>query len=287
VSLPLFHTGGLSILARSFIGNYSSIRTMAWEPLKWHKEVQDRQITLSSLVPTQVYDLVKCNLQAPTRLRAVVVGGSNLSFDLYKKARALNWPLLPSYGLTEASSQVATAELSSLKKTICNLSLKILSHMQIKAHKNDLWIKSPSLLKFYFDLKTKKLYDPKENLWFKTDDNGEKKGDYLYIRGKRGDRIKILGETVDIKPLSELIESLSFDSSYHYNLLVTSHQRKGYELNLVTNSFDLKEIYEIQTRFNTKVGSYEKLQKVYCLPQINTDTLSKIKTDTLYKQLGL
>ena len=42
-----------------------------------------------------------------------MTGGGALDPSLYKQARDLGWPLLPSYGLTECGSQVATASLSS------------------------------------------------------------------------------------------------------------------------------------------------------------------------------
>ena len=39
--------------------------------------------------------------------------------ELYREARALGWPCLPSYGLTETASQVATAPLESLAGLHC------------------------------------------------------------------------------------------------------------------------------------------------------------------------
>ena len=63
----------------------------------------------SSLVPAQVLDLVRAGLRPPPVLRAIVVGGGAISAELYRDARALGWPVLPSYGMTECCSQIATA----------------------------------------------------------------------------------------------------------------------------------------------------------------------------------
>jgi o-succinylbenzoate---CoA ligase len=95
--LPTFHVGGLGIYARAFLSG-ARVVTSGWE-----------DVTLASLVPAQVTDLVRDRVEAPPSLRAVVVGGGALSEELYAAARALGWPLLPSYGMTECCSQVATA----------------------------------------------------------------------------------------------------------------------------------------------------------------------------------
>src|SRR5207253_1068669 len=87
-----------------------------WNPARTVKKWKDRKVTLTSLVPTQVFDLVSANLTAPKNLRAAVIGGGALDPSLYLKARELGWALLPSYGLTECASQVATASLDSLGK---------------------------------------------------------------------------------------------------------------------------------------------------------------------------
>jgi O-succinylbenzoic acid--CoA ligase len=46
---------------------------------------------------------------APPDLRAVLLGGAAADPELVGKALARGWPLCPTYGLTEAASQVATA----------------------------------------------------------------------------------------------------------------------------------------------------------------------------------
>ena len=287
ISLPLFHVGGLSILARSFSGKYSWVQGGPWEARRWKEEVESQKITLSSLVPAQVYDLVKNNLIAPRSLRAVIVGGSSISPHLYKKARDLNYPLLPSYGLTEACSQVATAELSSLK-TKEFPQFKILSHVEVKEEEGVLRIKSPSLLKGYFHIDTSTFEDPKDKKgWLQLEDIGEKKGGYVSVKGRKNEQIKILGEMVNFKHLCEKIKELTFSSPNSYELLAVTHERQGYELNLVTDSFHLGEIYKILKKFNEEVLPYEKLQKIYCVKKIEKNALLKVQQKALYDQVGI
>ena len=152
--LPLFHVGGLSITARAFLSQIPYfVYTGKWSAQAFYDFLKQKKITLCSLVPTQVYDLVRAKLLAPSSLRAIVVGGESLSPSLYKSARTLKWPVLPSYGLTECGSQVATAELSSLK-TLTFPSLKILSHVELKIKKGEIALKSKSLLTGFWPLST-------------------------------------------------------------------------------------------------------------------------------------
>ena len=119
IALPLTHVAGIAVLARSFCGSFSIVKMPgAWNPKVFRNVLKTEKITLSALVPAQVYDVVGSGLSAPDSLRAVLVGGGALSPSLYRKARGLGWPLLPSYGLTELCSQVAVAGLSSVKNPI-------------------------------------------------------------------------------------------------------------------------------------------------------------------------
>ncbi|MGI9548760.1 MAG: AMP-binding protein [Bdellovibrionales bacterium] len=288
LSLPLFHVGGLSILARSFVGKNPAVLGRPWNPDLWIQQLEEEKINLTSLVPAQVYDVVKKQFKAPKRLRAVVVGGDFLSESLYQKARSLNWPLLPSYGLTEASSQVATAELSSLNHKEKYPPLKILSHINIRENSEGLWLQSSSLLKGYFYRQENMFKDPKDHEgWFLLEDVGQKQGEYLKIQGRKAEQIKILGEWVDFKKLSELLKDLSFSLPYQYELLATPNERNTYEFNLVTTSFDLKAICNLQKKFNQSVFPYEKIKKIYCVSKIEKKMVAKISQKNLREQVGL
>ena len=92
-----------------------------------------------------MYDLVFHHIKAPPCLRAVVVGGDVLHEHLYKSARKLKWPLLPSYGLTELCSQTATAELCSLELNQYP-SLRILDHCKVQIREGRIAVQSNSLL---------------------------------------------------------------------------------------------------------------------------------------------
>ncbi len=118
LALPVHHVGGFAVPLRALEAG-CEVREFAqkWEVVAFAKFLQDSGTSVTSLVPTQVYDLVSAGLSAPEGLRAVVVGGGRLDLDLARRARSLGWPVLPSYGMTETASQVATFAPRRLKKS--------------------------------------------------------------------------------------------------------------------------------------------------------------------------
>ncbi len=86
--LPTFHVGGLGILARASLSG-ARVVSAQWDARDVVDLVAVEQVSLASLVPAQVSDLVAARLEAPSSLRAVVVGGGALRDELYREARAL------------------------------------------------------------------------------------------------------------------------------------------------------------------------------------------------------
>jgi o-succinylbenzoate---CoA ligase len=98
--LPLSHVGGLMVLLRSAIYATTAVLGPA-DAL--------RDVTLASLVPTQLHRLLDAPPPAP-RLRAILLGGAGASKALLERAAAAGMPVAPTYGLTQACSQVTVAE---------------------------------------------------------------------------------------------------------------------------------------------------------------------------------
>ena len=138
VALPLYHVGGFSILARCFhSGSQFEMAVGKWQPDEFMRHCKASGITLVSLVPTQVYDIVKAGLKAPKSLRAVVVGGGGLSKPVGMAAQRLGWPVLQSYGMTEACSQVATQSFEDLQREFDPEWLEVLPHWQLAGDEAD------------------------------------------------------------------------------------------------------------------------------------------------------
>jgi O-succinylbenzoic acid--CoA ligase len=69
---------------------------------------QTQRVTLVSLVPTMLSRLLDAGLREPPALRRVLLGGGPIAPALLARARAARVNVSPSYGMTEACSQIAT-----------------------------------------------------------------------------------------------------------------------------------------------------------------------------------
>jgi o-succinylbenzoate---CoA ligase len=258
--LPTFHVGGLGIHARAHLTG-SRIVTMSWAPQAF--AVTDA--TLASLVPAQVHDLVNSGLKPPSRLRAILVGGGALHSDLNDKALALGWPVLPSYGMSECSSTIA----------VCDL---LLSHIEARQESDGrLAFCGPSLFTGY--ITEAGLTDPKIDGWFVTDDVGEVAGSALRVQGRRGDFIKIGGESVDLARLDRILESVR--GSVDAAIVAVADERLGNVIHLATTS----EADAVIEQFNARVLPFERIRSTHHVSSIPRSSLGKLLRSELARRL--
>lgn len=95
--LPLSHVGGLMVLARSLV--YGTTALLGG---------LDRlgEATIASVVPTQVRRVLEDPRPPAPELRCLLVGGAPLDPALRERALKAGLPVVETYGLTEATSQV-------------------------------------------------------------------------------------------------------------------------------------------------------------------------------------
>ncbi|MGE0764455.1 MAG: AMP-binding protein [Bdellovibrionales bacterium] len=303
LALPSFHIGGMGIWARAFLSGSEVIEFNGeWSAKKFVDMAALTGATLSSLVPTQVFDLVQAEIQAPKSLRAIVVGGGALNPQLYQQARALGWPLLPSFGMTECASQIATAALSSLQEyEFAQPKMLILNHAQCRVSESGiLQLRSEALLSVYAEWKNQSwvLQDPKQDGWFQSEDRVELSGPFLKPCGRVTDQIKILGELVDLAKLHDKLSSLlTEDAGIEATLIAREDSRSGMALDLVVacrfgttihgRRDDINLALELKRSFDKAVLPFERSQNIYWLRQIPKTELGKVSRAQLLSHLGL
>ena len=108
--MPLTHVGGLSIAVRSAIYATTAVVHGRFDTEAVLSELMDprRRITLVSLVPTMLARLLDAGLERPPTLRWALLGGGPIAPALVARAEAAGVPVAPTYGMTEACSQIAT-----------------------------------------------------------------------------------------------------------------------------------------------------------------------------------
>ncbi|HEY3057091.1 MAG TPA: AMP-binding protein [Thermoanaerobaculia bacterium] len=274
--LPAFHVGGLGIYARASLTG-SRVVASAWDARQFIRTITTENVTLASLVPAQIRDLVAIGEHAPPPLRAIVVGGGALPPSAYAAARALGWPVLPSYGMTEACSQIATAKGDSSE-------LKILSHIEVRVDAGErLAFRGQSLLTGYafFDPAGRAAFsDPKVDGWFVSEDAGAVEGDTLRVFGRVGEFVKIGGESVDLARLDAILDGLRHDIDAA--LVAVADDRLGSVIHLATTS---DESADLVSAFNAQVLPFERIRAVRRVGTIPRSPLGKLLRSRLVAEL--
>lgn len=217
LALPQWHVGGSSLWARSVVSG-SSVVVMEgkWQPERFVGQCGEDGATLTSLVPTQVFDLVQAGLVAPSSLRAVVVGGGRLEPELGRRARALGWPVLQSYGMTEAGSQVATEPLEHLKEGFDPDELEVLPHWSVSVDEaGRLVLGGEALAAGYIKREAAGwVWEPLGDAFTTRDLVGLREVDgrrFLRFLGREAQALKILGELVHLGPLQSRLAMLALE----------------------------------------------------------------------------
>jgi o-succinylbenzoate---CoA ligase len=108
--MPLAHVGGLSIQIRSAIYGTTVVLQDRFDTERALTALMDpdERVTLVSLVPTMLARLLDAGLREPPALRRVLLGGGPIAPALLRRAAEAGVSVAPSYGMTEACSQIAT-----------------------------------------------------------------------------------------------------------------------------------------------------------------------------------
>jgi O-succinylbenzoic acid--CoA ligase len=193
LALPPAHVGGLSVLTRCLAARRAVVLAATQQPQELLEVIKRHQVTLASLVPAQVARLLEvCPRAAPACLRAVLVGGGPCPPQLLAKGRRRGWPLLATYGLTEACSQVATVAPGQ-QPVGCG---QPLLGVQVRVVDGEIQVRGATLFDGYVESGVIVPAVSGEG-WFPTGDLGELDGaGNLHVWGRKDELIVTGGENV-------------------------------------------------------------------------------------------
>ncbi len=206
--LPLFHIGGLSIIWRSLIWGIPMILQARFDVAELCQAIANQQITLVSLVPTMLVRILaspefKQTIWHWQNLKGILLGGAAPSQTLIWQCLEFNLPIMPTYGLTEAASQVTTLLPQALQRKL-NSSGQPLSCDRLRIVDNQerdlatgeigqILIQGTNVMKGYVN----HCQTAVKSGWLYTGDLGylDPEG-YLYIVNRRNDLIISGGENI-------------------------------------------------------------------------------------------
>jgi O-succinylbenzoic acid--CoA ligase len=212
LALPVHHVGGFGVATRAFVADCAIHEIgQRWNAAAFRAWLDENRVTHTSLVPTQVHDLVVAGIHAPPALRAIVVGGGHLAAETGNAARSLGWPVLASYGMTETASQIATQGLDSLDATYQPSPIPLLPIWRAEVSAGQkLRIAGPALFSGMLVMENDAwVFKPRVSEWHETEDRVMIEGDFLTPLGRADTRVKVLGELVDPELIERELAALS------------------------------------------------------------------------------
>jgi O-succinylbenzoic acid--CoA ligase len=305
-ALPMFHVGGLGILARARLSGATVAAGVVgrWDAFRFRARAGEVKATLTALVPAQLHDLVGAGLRAPASLRAAVIGGGRLDPELCRDARQLGWPCLPSYGMTETCSQIATASLTEARAPGCGPVLPLLPHAQARVNdERRLEVRATSLLTAYAEVTSSGVreWNPLIDGWLETEDLGRLHAGGIEVLGRATDSVKVLGETVALAHVDAVLarwiagEQNLAGATVDSAVVALPHPRRGHELVGVLAS-DAREQFEPRTAALAEAFDaaqreallpYERVQRLAWVNRIPRTSLGKCQRALLTREMLL
>jgi O-succinylbenzoic acid--CoA ligase len=277
--LPDFHVGGLAIRARCFQSQARAVSLLGWEVSEFIRAIEQHQVTLTSLVPTQVFDLCQQEARCPKSIRAVLVGGGALSAPLCQRAQDLGWPIQMTYAMTETCSTVGLSSESPLGREV---RFQVLPHFEVAETSGVLKLRGPSLLSAYIyrDLESRvQVHDPRVQGWFQTSDRGTVWDREFELVGREADLIKVGGESVEMGRLNRILDELriQFSISADLALIPLPDPRLGHVVGLVSDAHLTQSQADlILAQWSARVLPFEKIRKWVRLDVIPRSPLGKL-----------
>lgn len=272
--LSTFHVGGLGIYARAFLSGSTVVEPAdkEWHKGKGYREtLGEHAITLTSLTPSHLHDLVESRRLSPPALRGVFLGGGRIDQALVDRAFELGWPIWPTYGMSEASSQVATSREGAVDW------LPLLPHWEVKVNPDSgrIQLRGDALFAGYaVQQGAEWLFRRGRNAdgWFEGSDQIELKDGSLRFLRRDDDLVKVLGELVSLSG----VEGRLAKAGYEAVVFRKPHPRRenAFVAVLEGAGFSLGEV-------NRCLGPLEVLESVVSIDEFPRTEIGKIDRSEL------
>jgi len=207
-SLSPAHVGGLALVTRALLIGCRLVVVGAFDAARTLELVADGAVTHASLVPTQLLRLLDLSGDGspPDTFRCALIGGAHAPVALVRRALDAGWPLALTYGMTEATSQVATAPPALTRRKPGTVG-KPLDGIDVGiAPDGEILVRGPTVAMGYLGAEVTDVVAP--DGWLHTGDIGrlDDEGD-LWVTGRRADRIVTGGVTVDAVEVEEALRA--------------------------------------------------------------------------------
>ena len=217
VSLALHHMGGLAPVYRSALYGTTLVLREGFDPGGTADDIDRYDVTGVSLVPTMLTQMLDRRGTLSDSLRVVLLGGAPAPDELIERCRDYSIPVHPTYGMTEAASQVATATPRATKGRVGTVGRPLFGTDVTVVDEDgtpvdagetgEIVVDGPTITPGYIGTDPDESFGPHG---LHTGDVGRLDGDgYLYVFNRLDDRIISGGENVEPGEVADVLRSHS------------------------------------------------------------------------------
>lgn len=217
--LPLHHVGGLSILTRSAYYGTAVLIHERFDAAAVNEAIDREGVTLVSLVPPMLERLLEARggKPFPASLRAALIGGGPAPLELLERAATLRMMALPTYGLTETTSQITTLSPGEWPAGLESSGRPLpFAHVEVRdpggrvfapREEGEIVVRGPMVTRGYFD-EVSDTATVTAGRWLRTGDFGmwDEQG-RLIVLDRRADRIVVGGENVSPSEVERVLSA--------------------------------------------------------------------------------
>lgn len=218
LNLPMDRIGGLAIAIRAAMYGIAVVLHDRFDAEGAWKSIDEDAVTQLSCVATTLRRLLDAcpERRCPDHVRTVMVGGGPVSESLMNEARRRGFPILPTYGLTETSSQIATLSPAApdSKRYTAGVALP-LADIDIRDDNGStvtsgtagrIHVRGPMVSSGYWVAVGRVEMSLDSDGWFATNDVGSIDEDgYLTVHGRRDNVITSGGEKMQAEEIENAL----------------------------------------------------------------------------------
>jgi O-succinylbenzoic acid--CoA ligase len=267
LAIPFSHIGGLSILTRSLVLR-SAVVLAPLAPFRAAEAIEviaRYGVTRISLVPTQLDRLLAHapTWDPPESVRTILIGGAAASMRTQMAARVRGWPVLTTYGLTEACSQVA-------------LEGQPLAGVEVRIIEDRIAVRGPTLLTRYLDRGETTTAAPLDGEgWFLTSDLGRMDdAGLLECLGRADDLIVTGGEKVSPDEVEQA--ALAHPGVMAACAVGISSAEWGAEVALAVVAEESLEDSALKAFLETKLAKWKQPRRLLRVPALPERGIGKV-----------
>lgn len=202
-SLSLAHVGGLALAVRAAVVGCAVVLRRGFDADALGRLIDDGRVSHASLVPVMLRRLLEARggRPPPSSFRGALVGGAATPDELLERALAAGVPVALTYGLSEACSQVATAEPALVERKPGTAGPPLPGVDLRVGDEGEILVRGPTVSPGYLD------GEPvAPGGWLRTGDAGrvDEEG-HLWVTGRLSERIVTGGTTVHPSEIEEAL----------------------------------------------------------------------------------